>query len=48
MDVIAYDDASVLEKYHIEKLRRNEWDDSCPPIPKRFVIPLGDTEVGFY
>lgn len=45
MDVLAYDDASVLEKYHIEKLRKNEWDSSCPPVPKRFVIPLGNTEV---
>lgn len=45
MDILAYDDASVLEKYHIEKLRNNEWDSSCPPVPKRFVIPLGKTEV---
>lgn len=44
MDVVAYDDASVLDKYHIDKLRRNEWDSSCPPIPKRFVIPLGNSE----
>lgn len=45
LDVVAYDDASVLDKYAISKLRKNEWDNTCPPVPKRFVIPLGKLEV---
>ena len=45
LDVVAYDDSSVLDKYTISKLRKNEWDNSCPPIPKRFVIPLAKVEV---
>ncbi|XP_074596368.1 carotenoid-cleaving dioxygenase, mitochondrial-like [Brevipalpus obovatus] len=40
LDMIAYDDVSILEKYHIKRLRRNEWSEKSPPIARRFVFPL--------
>jgi carotenoid cleavage dioxygenase-like enzyme len=42
LDVIAYDDAHVLDKYNLSLMRNNEWDSQCPPVPRRFVLPLGD------
>lgn len=45
LDVVAYDDASVIEKYFLTRMRANEWDNSCPPVPRRFVLPLGDEAV---
>jgi carotenoid cleavage dioxygenase-like enzyme len=44
LDVIAYNDASVLEKYELKRMRKGEWDNSCPPMARRYVLPLGDLE----
>lgn len=40
IDLVAYDDAKVLEKYHIPFLRRNQFGDYCQPAIRRYVIPL--------
>ncbi|RWS30724.1 Retinal pigment epithelial membrane-like protein [Leptotrombidium deliense] len=44
VDLIAYEDATILTKYELSKLRGNEWDASCPPAAKRFVLPLQKQE----
>ncbi|KAI1297157.1 Beta,beta-carotene 9',10'-oxygenase [Halotydeus destructor] len=49
VDIVTYENADVLEKYNLQRMRNNEWDSTCPPVPKRFVLPLGkgaDFEVG--
>lgn len=45
VDVIGYEDATVLDKYYMKKLRANEWSTDCLPKPMRFVIPLPTTDV---
>ena len=45
LDVVAYNDATVLEKYELKRMRKGAWDSSCPPMARRYVLPLGDLEV---
>ncbi|RWS06190.1 Retinal pigment epithelial membrane-like protein [Dinothrombium tinctorium] len=40
VDLVAYDDASILEKLELDRLRKNDWDSKSPPTAKRFVLPL--------
>lgn len=44
-DVIIYEDATILEKYEMSKMRNGEWEAKSPPIPHRFVIPLDTNDV---
>lgn len=39
-DLMAYDDASILDKWDLGKLRKNIYDENNQAIPTRFVIPL--------
>lgn len=41
-DLVSYEDPSLFDKWYLKKIRNNEWDDSSPPKPIRFVIPLID------
>lgn len=47
VDIVAYDDITILEKYHIKRLRRNEWSEKCPPNARRYVLPLESRIVSY-
>ncbi|XP_053202686.1 beta,beta-carotene 15,15'-dioxygenase-like [Panonychus citri] len=40
IDLVAYEDIKVLEKYHLKYLRSNEFNDQCQPTARRYVLPL--------
>ena len=45
MDVLAYENASILDKWSLERLRSNEYDQENQATPTRFVFPLNDNVV---
>lgn len=45
LDIVSYESPAVLEKYSIEKMRNNEWSESCQPRAERYILPLGNTSV---
>jgi hypothetical protein len=45
LDICTFKDPSCLENYNLDRMRRSEWNEDCPPVPQRFVLPLGDFEV---
>lgn len=40
LDLVGYDDVSILENFHLSCLRTNNFNNHTAPIIRRFVLPL--------
>lgn len=47
LDLIGYDDVSILEEYHIKCLRTNDFRNHKAPVARRYVLPLEARLVSF-